>query len=67
MGGAGRGGGGVIPVCTFHEIILIRSVTISNIGLIPIQCFANHVNRQFLHGFLKINFGDGSNGSTCIL
>ena len=66
-GGRGVGGGGVIPVCTFHKIIRIRSVSISNIGLTPILCFANYINRQCLDSFLKINLGDGSNGSTFIL
>ena len=41
-------GGRVTPVCTFHKTILIRPVSISNIGLILILCFANHVNRHFL-------------------
>ena len=45
--GGGAGGGG-IPVCAFHKDIRIRSVSISSIGLIPILCFANYSNRQFL-------------------
>ena len=47
VGWAG-GGGRVIAVCAFHKIIRIRSVSISNIGLIAILCFANCINRQFL-------------------
>ena len=54
MGWAG-GGGRVIAVCAFHKIIRIRSVSISNIGLIPILCFANYTNRQFLQ-FLADKF-----------
>ena len=48
VGWARGGGEGVIPVCTFHKVIRIRSVSISNIGLIPILCFANYINRQLL-------------------
>ena len=32
VGGRGR----VLPVCTFHNILLIRSVSTSIVGLIPI-------------------------------
>ena len=46
-GGGGRGGG-VIPVCTHYKIVRIRLVSISNIGLIPIICFADYIHRHFL-------------------